>query len=390
MAQHNKEIGLEKSASADRTGAFRMGETKHPSVERSPDIRSESVRKSTRIVAHDVRGILSSLLIHLTNLQQQPHDMLDRLPLAISTLHGLIQRVDFLVRQCLDAGGTMFPRRRWIQLRELVDTAVIAFQAKAERAQITLINDVSPDATIISDPQMLAMVITNMVDNSLKYCPPGSTVRAGSGPAGQLWIEDDGPGLVRGPQGARNYSRGPGPHDQSYGIGLQTMIEICQLQGDHLELFDRHHTGTRHVIHFNRQFMDAMVFQQAAAINRLSLTISDLWGTSLQTRNLMEAVTLEAGASTADVIVVDATAMPARDFADLCALVTRIPSLKETPMVFLNASPTLGDVDGLFSRGAVFVHHDGQSLAEFHNELAEACVCPPGDYMRPESMRAFA
>jgi two-component system phosphate regulon sensor histidine kinase PhoR len=89
--------------------------------------------------------------------------------------------------------------------REKIDLVVVAalvmglFRERAERKGIQLSADIPPTLQAVeTDQRALEQVLSNLVDNAVKYCPAGSTVRLratnGDG-AVRLAVEDTGPGI---------------------------------------------------------------------------------------------------------------------------------------------------------------------------------------------------
>jgi two-component system phosphate regulon sensor histidine kinase PhoR len=89
--------------------------------------------------------------------------------------------------------------------KEKVDVAVMAnlvlslFRERAERKGIRLVAEIAPGLPIVeTDQRAVEQVVSNLVDNAVKYCPAGSVVRlrgvAGDGVT--ISVEDTGPGIA--------------------------------------------------------------------------------------------------------------------------------------------------------------------------------------------------
>jgi two-component system phosphate regulon sensor histidine kinase PhoR len=72
------------------------------------------------------------------------------------------------------------------------------FRERAERKNIQLVTDVPSGFAVETDQRALEQVLSNLVDNAVKYCTPGATVklRASNGDGMiRLTVEDTGPGI---------------------------------------------------------------------------------------------------------------------------------------------------------------------------------------------------
>ncbi|MEJ7718861.1 MAG: HAMP domain-containing sensor histidine kinase [Thermoleophilaceae bacterium] len=68
--------------------------------------------------------------------------------------------------------------------------------ADAARAQLTVALD--DDVTAVADPPALRQIVLNLLDNAVKYGPPGQIVVLGVASHGEharVWVEDGGPGV---------------------------------------------------------------------------------------------------------------------------------------------------------------------------------------------------
>ena len=109
---------------------------------------------------------------------------------------------------------------------------------------------------VLGDPTLMRELIGNLIDNTLKYCPPGSestvSIRAVNGEA-ILAIEDNGPGI---PEALRDrvferFYRGPDVTEPGTGLGLSIVREFAREQGGRVVLGSgRDGRGTRVEVHF--------------------------------------------------------------------------------------------------------------------------------------------
>ncbi|MEP6474988.1 MAG: ATP-binding protein, partial [Gemmatimonadota bacterium] len=111
-------------------------------------------------------------------------------------MHRLVD--DLLDLSRIESGG-------WVPEPEAVDlpdTAAEVFESFAERARaagVTLAVEVTPGATTLTaDPQSIRQIITNLVDNALRYTPPGGRVTVAAHRDGHdlvLEVSDTGSGI---------------------------------------------------------------------------------------------------------------------------------------------------------------------------------------------------
>ena len=58
--------------------------------------------------------------------------------------------------------------------------------------------DVGKDLKVSADPELLTQMVANLVDNAIRYCPPGSRIRVQATAAGdslEVAVCDTGPGI---------------------------------------------------------------------------------------------------------------------------------------------------------------------------------------------------
>jgi two-component system sensor histidine kinase TctE len=95
--------------------------------------------------------------------------------------------------------------------------------------------------TVRGDPLLLRELLTNLVENALRYCPTGSTITVRVVPdrkGASLEVEDDGPGIA--PQQRQRvldrFYRIPGSGADGSGLGLAIVKEIADRHAARLSL----------------------------------------------------------------------------------------------------------------------------------------------------------
>lgn len=165
--------------------------------------RLESLRRDfVANVSHELRTPVTAVLSAAETLrvvQRKDPEAAEQF-LAIIERNG--ERLQRLIEDLLDLSR--------IESRELkLKPEVLAFQAFAlhvatlfkERAQkkdLRVLVDVAEDVEVYADRRALEQVVTNLVDNAVKYCPEGSAVTIGAtldGPLARLTVSDTGPGI---------------------------------------------------------------------------------------------------------------------------------------------------------------------------------------------------
>lgn len=127
-------------------------------------------------------------------------------------------------------------------LRAPLDLAGLAHQAVADAAESpqhrghALALDAEAPVPALGDPLLTQVLLRNLLDNALRYSPPGSpvTLTAAAAPAGwRLCLEDGGPGLDEAQQArlGERFQRGADTTAPGSGLGWSIVRRIAALQG---------------------------------------------------------------------------------------------------------------------------------------------------------------
>ena len=127
-----------------------------------------------------------------------------------------------------------------VDLSRLFQLALDLFSAQASEIQVTLQMNIEPDLPHVHvDPQRLEQIISNLLDNALRYSPPGSTVELSirKGPQGvAIDVMDEGPGVAENelPLIFNRFWREEKSRTRSSGgsgLGLAIARQLIELQG---------------------------------------------------------------------------------------------------------------------------------------------------------------
>ena len=193
--------------------------------------------------AHQLRTPLAGLQMHveILFLRELPADV----RLALERMHSATLRASRLANQLLAlarAERTLTEGREpeIVDLRKIADAAARDWAPKA-LAQNIDIGFALERADVVGDPSQLHEVMDNLIDNALRYTPPGGTVTVSTGCDDGLpflCVEDTGPGIPpaeRDKVRERFYRIGGTPGEGS-GLGLSIVQEIVDRHGGHLSI----------------------------------------------------------------------------------------------------------------------------------------------------------
>ena len=188
--------------------------------------------------AHELRSPLAALRLQLQGLQRAgAHDdaaraaAIERLSAGIDRATRLVEQLLALARQ--EAGGA--PAEP-VDLRAVAQLALadVAPAAQARQMDLGLLD--SETVTVPGNAEALRMLARNLLDNAIKYTPPGGRVdvqvRAVDGHA-ELTVEDSGPGIPpeHRERALQRFVRVTGDAAPGSGLGLAIVQAVAQAHG---------------------------------------------------------------------------------------------------------------------------------------------------------------
>ncbi|MFX3548503.1 ATP-binding protein [Ralstonia mannitolilytica] len=209
--------------------------------------------------AHALRTPLAALKLQLQVADRAQDE--DERRAAHADLHRGVERMIRLVGQLLTLArqepGAADTRRAPVAIDAVAADVVGELSATAVQKGIDLgIAVESQPASVIGNADALRVLLVNLVDNALCYCPRGARVDVitGHAPDGgaQLVVEDNGPGIPAEERERvldRFYRPTQAPTGGS-GLGLAIVREIAQAHDATLALEEREGGGLRVVLRF--------------------------------------------------------------------------------------------------------------------------------------------
>lgn len=155
------------------------------------------------MLTHDIRNPLSVVrgcaqMLSESGLSTDDADSVDAIHHAAETIERLV--INFLMSATIESGSLSLTWGR-IPTGELVSTVVDQFRRAASRQQVVLHADEADDAGCIDgDRLQLERALGNLVNNAIKYTPPGGRISVGALQRNghvQLQVRDTGTGIRR-------------------------------------------------------------------------------------------------------------------------------------------------------------------------------------------------
>ena len=124
-----------------------------------------------------------------------------------------------------------------LNLSETLKTVIMVQAAIAHDKMIGFKNELSANAYVIADANMLQLVVRNLLNNAIKFTPPGGEISLTSellGPNWQIRISDTGVGIADERKAdifsLKNQSTYGTKNEKGTGLGLLLCSEFTELQ----------------------------------------------------------------------------------------------------------------------------------------------------------------
>ena len=212
---------------------------------------TEILRTALHSAAHDLRSPMHRMRLRMEQALNNADDdgLAEGAPR--DTMEMLLRDVDHMQRvltallQIAEAeSGTVGARPEPVALDTMLGELGELYQPQAEQQGIALSVSCEPGHFVLGHRQLLAQAVANLIDNALKFTPPGGRVELRTGAAGGrvvISVADSGPGIpaderTRAVEPFVRLSNAP-PRDGS-GLGLNLAAAVARLHGGSLSLED--------------------------------------------------------------------------------------------------------------------------------------------------------
>jgi two-component system, OmpR family, phosphate regulon sensor histidine kinase PhoR len=167
-------------------------------IERLERVRQEFLSN----VSHELRTPLTAILAFVETLEDGALEEPENNRRFLGIIRKNAERMRNLIDDILDLsaieGGNVFVESASVRLREMVQEISTALSSRATERGVTIINQVEEGTVIFADPRRLEQMLTNLIDNGLKFNKPGGnvTVRHDLLEKDRILIKDTGDGIA--------------------------------------------------------------------------------------------------------------------------------------------------------------------------------------------------
>lgn len=205
--------------------------------------RIEALNRATHrlsdTIAHEMRTPLNRMLRKLDKIEGQEEatgEVRAEMRQAIRVFDSLL---DISRAEADQGGGGLVP----VDLSTVVAEVWELYEASAEDKGLATAAEIAPGLTVLGDRHLIAQMVANLLDNAIKYCAPGDSLRVSLTGAERavLRVADTGPGLPEAmkAEAFERFTRAERDRDRGikgHGLGLALVRAIALRHGARLVL----------------------------------------------------------------------------------------------------------------------------------------------------------
>jgi heavy metal sensor kinase len=217
------------------------------------------VIRFTADASHELRSPLGAMRAAVEVSLQQPRSM-DEYRETLASLGEQCDRLTTLVNGLLLLAradvGELVLKREPVDLASLTNEVGEMFEPLAEERGVLLHRDCPPLPSIRGDASRLRQLVTNLVDNAIKFTPEGGSVSLqveNAGDRAKLTVSDTGSGIPEEHLPHifdRFYQADPARASEGYGLGLSICKWIVDAHGGLIRVESPQGKGTRFTVIF--------------------------------------------------------------------------------------------------------------------------------------------
>ena len=209
-------------------------------------------------VAHDLRTPMTRLRGRAELALQQERDAgayREALAETLEASEAVTTMLDTMMEVAEAEAGTMPLHREVVRLAELVENVVELYSLVAEEKGVVLEAHVPPALVVTADRSRMRQVLANLIDNAVKYTPPGGrvVVEAGAGTGEVLLrVRDTGAGITQAELPRiwdRLYRGDRSRSERGLGLGLSLVRAVVEAHGGRVAVESSPGAGTVFTVH---------------------------------------------------------------------------------------------------------------------------------------------
>jgi signal transduction histidine kinase len=205
----------------------------------------DGVRQVSNAIAHDLRTPITRARTRLEDAAlhaETPAELRAAIERAIADLDGIVAVFQALLRIAEIEAGSRRSAFKQIDLVPLLGSVAELYEAVAEEKDVRVVLDAPPRLAAYGDRELIQQAVANLVDNAVKFSPPGNQVRI-HGEIGStgvaIVVTDHGSGIPQSdrPRATERFFRGEAARSTpGAGLGLALVQAVAQLHGGELRL----------------------------------------------------------------------------------------------------------------------------------------------------------
>ncbi|GJM22727.1 MAG: hypothetical protein DHS20C15_26420 [Planctomycetota bacterium] len=187
-------------------------------------------------------------------------DQLDYLQVVLRNVGELKRMVEDLLEATRASAGRLCVQTSSLDLSSVIREVVHCAEARAKENDIRLHCQVSETRPVLGDPTRVRQVLSNLLDNALKFTPAGGSVSVSAAPAAEdtgctlITVTDTGPGIPADERDAvfepmfQSVGASADMCRKGLGLGLHICRELMAMQGGRIWVEDSTGPGSTFVL----------------------------------------------------------------------------------------------------------------------------------------------
>ena len=218
----------------------------------------DALRRFIADASHQLRTPLTALRTFLELLQGPAAEDPEARAEFLAESQAQVERLAWITQNLLDLsrieGGLIALDLAPHPVADLIRSAAALFREAAARKGLTLSTALPEEPLeVVCDRWRIEMALSNLLDNAVKFTPPGGRITIGGdreGDAVVLWVVDTGPGIDPQdiPHIFERFYRGRNAPAEGSGLGLAIVRWIAEAHGGRVTVESRPGAGARFTV----------------------------------------------------------------------------------------------------------------------------------------------